>query len=295
MPILCKDNLNYQLLKSSRMAYVIHIKRWLEEAKEDFYTLFIKAWIPFNAWYDKEILPLASGETDRACINYICKHNNVYKDKILAYLRGNTRVDLRFQQEMVDLHLALLSHQIPDAASPINFKSITIFDDSHPVEESDFYSVHYKMERIARVGGGFDYDVKVSEKSTGALKFNQRFNRWEMTDLEGHADFSQFSDAIRKKLKEAFLAVYIKAPTNVIKEPVMRGGIESRPPHSVVYGREEKAFFINDEDKVSQVLIQLLYELRCLIFHGELDPKESSMEVYEHAYRLQMMLIKELS
>ena len=273
----------------------IYLKRWLELAEEDFYTLFIKAWIPFNAWYDKEILPSANGETDRACINYICKNNNTYKDKILAYLRGNTREDLRFQQELVDLHLALLRHPIPNATHPINFMTTTIYDDSHPVDESDYYSVHYKMERIIRGGNNFDYDVKVSDKATGALKFNQRFNRWKMAELEGHADFAQFSEAIRKKLKEAYLAVYIKAPTNVIKTPVIRGGNESRPPHSVVYGKEEIAYFVNEEDKVAQVLIQLLYELRCQIFHGELDPKPSSMEVYEHAYRIQMMIIKELN
>lgn len=278
------------------MPYNLHIDKWLERAKEDFYTLFVKSWIPFNAWYNRDIAPLAGSDTDRACINYICKHNNTYKDKILAYLRGNTREDLRFQQEMVDLHLALLKHPIPDAATPINFKTTTIYDDSHPLEDNDFYSIHYKIERKPKTSGsGFDYDVKVTEKGTGALRFNQTFNRWKMEDLEGHADFAQFSEAVKKKLKEAFLAVYIKAPTNVIKKPVIRNGVESKPLNSVTYGKEEKAYFINDEDRVAQVLIQMLYDLRCEIFHGELEPKISSMEVYEHAYHIQLMLIKELN
>lgn len=278
------------------MPYNLHIDKWLERAKEDFYTLFVKSWIPFNAWYNRDIAPSVSPGTDRACVNYICKHDNTYKNKLLAFLRGNTREDYRFQQEMVDLHLALLRHQIPDATHPISFKTTTIFDDSNYLQEKDFYTIHYKIERIPKAnGGGYDYDVKVVDKSTGGLKYSRTFNRWKMEDLENDADFAQFSEAVRNKLKNAFSAVYIKAPTNVIKQPVQKNGVFSKPPHSIAYGKEEKAYFIDDEDKVAQVLIQLLYELRCQIFHGELDPTTQNMEVYEHAYRIQSMLIKELN
>lgn len=278
------------------MPYNVHIDKWLDRANEDFYMLFVRAWIPFNAWYNRDVAPVAAPGTDKACINHICKHTNTYKDKILVYLRGNTREDLRFQQEMVDLHYALLAHQIPNAENPISFSTTTIYDDSHPVAEGDFYSVHYKVERLPKAGGGgYDYDVKVTEKSTGSLKFSHVFNRWRMTDLESHADFAQFSDAIKKRLKTAFNAVYIAAPTNVIVNPVMRNGVETKPSHSVVYGKEAKSYFVDDEDKVAQVLIQLLYRLRCQIFHGELDPTSQNMEVYEHAYHIQKMLIKELN
>lgn len=278
------------------MPYNLHLDKWLERAKEDFYTLFVKSWIPFNAWYNRDIAPQADSDTDRACINYICKNNNTYKDKILAYLRGNTREDHRFQQEMVDLHLALLRHQIPDAENPINFKTTTIYDDTHPVEEDDYYHIHYKMERKEKANGsGYDYEVKVIDNNSGLLVFNHTYGKWKMELLENERDFAHFSATIKNKLKKVFQSVYVAAPTNVIKEPVMRKGVESKPPHSVAYGKEEKAYFLNDDDKVAQVLIQLMYQLRCQIFHGELEPKSSSMEVYEHAYRIQMMLIKELN
>lgn len=278
------------------MPYNLYLDRWLDRAREDFYTLFVKAWIPFNAWYNRDIAPVTNNGNDRECINYICKHDNTYKNKLLSYLRGRTRVDLRFQQELVDLHTALLSHPIPDASHPITFSTTTIYDDSHSVEQGDFYSVSYKTERKAKSSGsGFDYEVKVNERGAGPIKLNVTFSKWKMEDLESHPDFAQFSEAIQKRLKQAFHAVYIKAPTDVIKKPVIRNGIESRPPHCIVFGKEEKAYFIDDRDKVAQVLIQLLYELRCQIFHGELDPSVQNMEVYEHAYRIQSMLIKELN
>ncbi len=278
------------------MPYHIHIDRWLEKAMEDFYTLFVKAWIPFNAWYNRDIAPETNNGTDKECINYICKNDNTYKNKILAFLRGNTREDLRFQQEMVDLHMALLNHPIPDAAHPITFSTTTIYDNSHPVEHGDYYSISYKIERKVKASGcGYDYEVKVNEKGNGPLKFNVILNKWKMEDLEGHPDFGQFSEAIKNKLKHAFKTVDIKAPTDAIVKPVIRKGVESRPPHSKMYGKEEKAYFIDDDDKLAQVLIQLMYKLRCQIFHGELDPTIQNMEVYEHAYRIQSMIIKELN
>ena len=278
------------------MPYNLHIDRWLEKAREAFYTLFVKAWIPFNAWYNRDIAPETNNGTDRECINYICKNENTYKNKILAYLRGNTREDLRFQQEMVDLHLALLRHPIPNATHPISFSTITIYDDSHPVDQGDFYSVSYKIERKVKASGsGFDYEIKVNEKGAGPIKFNATVKKWKREDLEAHPEVAQFSETIKMRLKQAFKAVDIKAPTDAIVKPVMRKGVESKPPHSKMYGKEEKTYFIDDDDKLAQVLIQLMYKLRCQIFHGELDPTIQNMEVYEHAYRIQSMIIKELN
>ena len=37
------------------MPYNLHIDEWLKRSDEDFYTLFVKAWIPFNAWYKRDI------------------------------------------------------------------------------------------------------------------------------------------------------------------------------------------------------------------------------------------------
>ncbi len=38
----------------------------------------------------------------------------------------------------------------------------------------------------------------------------------------------------------------------------------------------------------------MLYELRCKLFHGELDPTEANQDIYKYAYNIQNLLIKEL-
>ena len=37
----------------------IHIEKWATQASIDYYMQFIKAWIPFNAWYKQDRLRLA--------------------------------------------------------------------------------------------------------------------------------------------------------------------------------------------------------------------------------------------
>ena len=274
------------------MPHTIHIDKWYNRSKEDFYILFVEAWIPFNSWYHKEIVPLA-GKSDRECINYIAQHPNTYKNKILSYLDGTDRESLRFQQELVDMHNALLSHSIPDNADPINFKSTTIFD-APPLVENDFYKNHYKIERTLH-GHKFQYDIRLEDKFTHATRYSRHFNDWKMMDLESDPNFIRLSDAVKNRLKEEYRRVYIGASRNIVLDPIiMADGSNKNPPRSIEYGKYDKQYFIDDKDKIAQVLIQVIYRLRCQIFHGSLDPSENNMVVYEHAYQIHRMLIKEL-
>ena len=45
-----------------------NITRWIEQSEIDYFTHFIKAWIPFNAWYNLRYSNLGS---DREKINSI--------------------------------------------------------------------------------------------------------------------------------------------------------------------------------------------------------------------------------
>lgn len=274
------------------MPHTIHIEKWAKRSNEDYYMLFVSAWIPFNAWYHKEIVPRCGSKRDRENINYIAQNANTYKNKILAYLNGTDRDSLRFQQELVDLHKALLHHAIPDDTEPITFKTTTIFDAPSLIQK-DYYKSHYRIERISH-GNNYTYEVFLEDKTTHAVKYSGRFPSCEESLLNADPIFNRLSEALRIKLKEEYLAVGIKAPRNVILDPVVTVDGNRRPLHSIEYGSYDKQFFIDDRDKIAQVLIQLIYNLRCQIFHGSLDPTEANMVVYEHAYQIQKMLIKEL-
>ena len=74
----------------------------------------------------------------------------------------------------------------------------------------------------------------------------------------------------------------------------MPDGTKQRPAHAIEISKDLDVYFIDDKEKIAKVLIRLLYQLRCEIFHGSLLPSSNNMEVYEHAYKIQYQLINEL-
>jgi hypothetical protein len=194
---------------------------------------------------------------------------------------------------LVDLHRALLLHAIPDTTEPITFKTTTIFDAPALIQQ-DYYKGHYKIERTPRGGNNYNYEVLLEDKNTHAVKYTNRFQTCDARLLNADPNFMRLSETMRNKLVEEFIAVGIKAPRNVVLDPIVTADGNRKPQHSIELGSYDKQYFIDDKDKIAQVLIQLLYNLRCQIFHGSLDPTEANMVVYQHAYHIQLMLIKEL-
>jgi len=75
------------------MTSKIHINSWIEKAQMDFYTMFIKAWIPFNAWYLKEFYDEGSNRiSDKNIIDYLKSNSNKYRDKIISLLKGTDNI-----------------------------------------------------------------------------------------------------------------------------------------------------------------------------------------------------------
>lgn len=52
--------------------------------------------------------------------------------------------------------------------------------------------------------------------------------------------------------------------------------------------------FINDTDQICQGIIEILYKLRNVLFHGETVPDSAINKVYEPAYHILHTLIQAL-
>lgn len=85
---------------------ISHIGNWIDRAEPDFYMMFIKAWIPFNAWYMTNFYDEPSGiVTDRAIINHIKSNDNTFVRRIKSLLRGNDSVSLEFKHALGKLEM----------------------------------------------------------------------------------------------------------------------------------------------------------------------------------------------
>lgn len=276
----------------------LHIEKWAERAKQDYYMLFIKAWIPFNAWYTREAtLAGVTPANDKNCIRHICNSSNTFKTKILTLLSSPNIEGIKFRQEIALLHMALESHKIPDATCSISFTNTNIGITSTNIIQKDFRRYHYKVERIPKAtGNGFTFEIRVEDKVHHIAKYVKVLSKWKKEDiLTDHSFMSLASDEIKNKIIDYFNEVNPNKPYNLLL-PMRRkaDGTYIKPTNAFVIDESNRIYFINDTDKIAQVLIHLLYNLRCEIFHGSLDPTEANEEIYQHAYNILYPLVKEL-
>ena len=103
------------------------IEKWIKMSDPDYYTMFIKAWIPYNAWYMHNFYDEdARRTTDRSIIEYIKNESNLFKNKISALLQGNGDESIEFKHLLSRLHYGLENHPIPDFENRISFSSICL-------------------------------------------------------------------------------------------------------------------------------------------------------------------------
>ena len=272
----------------------IHIEKWAARAAIDYYMQFIKAWIPFNAWYKRECklarLPVL---TDANCIEHVCNTTNTFKTRIITLLGGEDRDSEKFRDLITDLHHELQAHVIPEPESPLNFSTMIPGITSTNLVQKDFRAYHYKVERIPH-GTNFQFDIRVEDKATHSPRYTKTLNRWNLNDIEADQNFLALqSEECKKKIIEFFKEVNPKKPLDIVLKPKIKAdGTIVRPSHSIEIGNQ--VYFVDDKEKIAKVLIHLLYKLRCEIFHGSLDPTEANMGIYKNAYHIQYELVKEL-
>lgn len=68
------------------MSLKLHIDNWISRAEPDYYTMFIKTWIPLNAWYVNEY----NTTRDFEAINKIKEKNSKINSKIRGLLNDES-------------------------------------------------------------------------------------------------------------------------------------------------------------------------------------------------------------
>ena len=277
-----------------------HINNWINRAELDYYSMFIKTWIPFNAWYmrdfyDESTVPPRT--SDKSIIEYLNASSNKYRDKIKSLLRGTDDASREFLNLLGKLHFELENHPIPDYENRISFHNMNLAKNnvkSHPETKGQFiYFVEFKDQLPKTQKRWF---LEIQKKSNRTTLHRIELFQWSLDELNNDPDFLQIPDQEKKNhLRNTFGKINPKKPEVVVIPPKTRvKGKPLQPQSSIAIDESRNLYFTNDYDLVSKVIVQLLYELRCKLFHGELDPTEANLGVYEYAYKIQRVLIKEL-
>lgn len=277
-----------------------NIPTWLDlaELKIDYYTQFIKSWIPFNAWYTisyhSETL-----HNDRLIIDTIKNTSNPFRDRLINLIRGQDNESKDFRYMIAQLYLQLEAHSIPNHDYRINFSSINISRNSQTQASDNHRNLHYKV----------DFNIS-APKTTKRLKceifdgsramrniYLDEFHDWSMDELLNSPKYMALSPERREKLRLCYEEINPFKPVNVVLKPIVdrRSGKYSKPSsRCIVIDADNHIYFIEDPETISKVIIEILYLLRCALFHGEINPTLTNQVVYEKAFNILKVLIQEL-
>jgi hypothetical protein len=270
-------------IKQMPNQFVGHVDRWLllSESEVDYPLLFVRAWIPFNAWYCTNY----QTTRDRVCIDKIKTDANLFRAKLVALLMGDYDEAIIFKEHLENLHNLLERHPIPDSDpnNRLTFKNVYFrrnpIHSTHPPISNNKYQ--YKAEVITETGA-----VKViilnTRQSPPSTIYTYNHSKYDSSHFKDDLTENVKNKTHQKILIECFDKINPKIKENII----------SKGKKSLIKGK--KIHFVDNANDVSQAIIEVLYELRCKLFHGEIQPSKDNFSVYEPCYQMLRILLKSL-
>ncbi len=259
-----------------------NIDHWIKHAEPDYFTFFIKAWIPFNAWYVAELPHLNKKDTK---IIKELQDNLNSKPRIIIenYLASNTNECIKFKYHLAELHNFLDSKSIKHNGIKLSFSNLSLTEnptkfDIGTDKKGNVYRAEVKI--------GF-YEALVIDKG-GRTLIHFKQSIYNLEDLKKYNDFIKITDKqIQKKILICFENIDPNKTISLVTNS--KNKIEY-----IALNPDNKTNFINDPSTIGKGVIKVLYALRCMLFHGEIEPTNSNKPAYEHAFYLLRLIIKDL-
>ncbi len=257
-----------------------HIDNWINKAEPDYYTMFIKAWIPFNAWYFNEY----STTKDSVALEKVRNTSNKIRNRIVALIQNQDNEAKNFRYNLGQLHFQLESRTIINYGKNVSFEKITL-EGFIPQATTDTDRKGNIYKAIPNLTTG--YKAIIIDKNNRTI-FDKTFNPYSMTNfLLENQYISLPNDGIKEKIRICFANINPEKAISLISKSKIKSEF-------IVLDADSKIHFINDTETIAKALLQILYTLRCLLFHGTLDPTETNHPIYEHAFNILKPIIKEL-
>lgn len=277
------------------------IAKWLEKAEPDYYTLFIKVWIPYNAWYmhnfyDEDANPPRIN--DRDIIYFIKNNSNAYKNAIAGLLNSTSEESEFFKKLICNLHYSLENTPIPDYDNRISFTNICIDNNAkmhgpETIKEVDFAVTGKFDNTLPKTSPRWIFEV-VNTKTNTTIK-RVELHKCSISELRNNTDYKSIPRKYQSAIENCLNEITPNKKTNIVIQPITkRKGTYHQPSNSIIIDGQKHLYFTDDIDEVCRAIIQVLYELRCKLFHGEIEPSDSYLEIYKQAYNIQRILIKAL-
>ncbi len=275
--------------------YTENEEKWKQLSDIDWFTNFVKAWIAFNAWYRNHYPNL---RTDREILDEIKRRSSI-KDKFNSYLNGNGERHEYFRNQIGFLHYKLQNREIYNKGVRLSFEEYINIDRTSrsldpPVER---YGIVYDIvrEHVNTEEKYVEFRINIrSKRGNGILNLDQIRVSYE--NVNGYPDnvrdFINNDDNFRtisQPQKETTINILVNE-LNPFKIQNLLDVSEQDQSEGNFY-QLGNFRFVRRPDLIFSAVIDILYSLRNVLFHGEIIPDKETNEVYEPAYKILKMLI----
>jgi hypothetical protein len=259
--------------------YTENADRWKSLADIDYFTQFVKAWIPFNAWY-KTYYPAL--RTDREAINEIKTTANAARNRFLGLLNGANDESELFRSNLAHLHYCLNNTLVENNRQRIYFENFVIEMDRTCINQNDSYnSINYEV-RLTLSGSVITKSIATVISSTSRTLLNYSHTDYDLHHLRSDRSFGRLSGIQRQFLEQKFRDANPFKPINLLS---------GDPTNCIQVGQYN---LIKEPITIFKGVLEMLYNLRNVLFHGQIIPNRDTNTVYEPAYKVLKMIVEGL-
>lgn len=247
-----------------------NVKQWLEKTDIDYFTHFVKAWIPFNAWYRLNYETL---RTERDILDEVKRDGNRIRSRIMARLEGADPDSEEIRNQIASLHRRLAADPLEGRNGKVGFERVLIGPNPQRFAEHKHGHWFYRVERVA----GSKNVVTTIKSNRGNLytTLNQTDN-WNIEEFELLPGYIALGAEDKARLRQCYEAANPFCFASLLAP--------SPPPTNAIL--MDGLHFVNDKAAIFAGLVEILYSMRNMLFHGEIVPDPQTNRTYEPAYHL---------
>lgn len=261
-----------------------NLRRWIEQSDIDYITHYIKAWIPFNAWYNSEYANL---NTDREKINRIKNVGNPIRNKINNLMEGDDQESQEFKSYLASLHNELVRTTINSNGQRIWFHTAmqTVNPQNQISENYNRLKYFLRVDQQNRTVSNVQINLNKLNDNSRVFQYNH--TEYDLNHLLQNQGYTRLSQRRQEQIRFYYQQLQPVLIENLIEGAPVVGNVAVQQNfydcdgHNFKRDPAENACYAH---KVCTALIEVLYQLRNVLFHGEIAPTTDNQKVYKNAY-----------
>lgn len=252
-----------------------NVKQWLEQSDIDYFTHYVKAWIPFNAWYRHNYDTL---EHERDILEEIKIDGNRIRTRFMAKIEGTDPDAEEIRNHIAALHRRLSSDPLEDRQKRrISFENVCIGRNPKTKEIFPSYGLTYTVDRQKKPTKQVVCQII---KDRGVTEEITQLGEWDLDTIQVHPDFLSLKDTDQSRMLECYRHANPFLFRSLIADAADTSSLKM-----------DSYKFVSDRAAIFAGSVDILYAMRNLLFHGELVPDSQTNRTYEPAYHLLRHLI----